>query len=123
MARVAVFHADKELVDVTRADLSDALDFHWGEQAAGTRAKVVSILHAFWKWAEEFDLVADDPSRKLRRLRRQTPDRKTFTPAEVKVLLSVARGRDRAALELLFGFALRSRRSPASASATTTASS
>jgi site-specific recombinase XerD len=107
LARVAVFHTDTPLDQVTRVDLSDVLDHYWGEQSAGTRAKVVSILHDFWKWCEEFDLVAEDPSRKLRRPRRRTPDRKTFTPGEVKLLLATAHGRDRAAVELLFGFALR----------------
>ena len=107
LARVSVHLADKELVDVTRADLSDALDFYWGERAAGTRAKVVSILHDFFRWCEEWELITDDPARRLRRPRRQTPDRKTFTPAEVKLLLSTAHGRDLAALELLFGLALR----------------
>jgi site-specific recombinase XerD len=107
LARLATFMADKQLSEVHRTDLSDTLDYFWGDLTAGTRAKIVSIWHDFFRWAEEFDLIAEDPSRKLRRPRRTTPDRKTFTPAEVKLLLSVAGGRDRAALELLFGFALR----------------
>lgn len=107
LARFATFHADRELASLTRVDFSDALDYWWGERSPGTRAKVVSILHDFGRFLEDFDLVAEDPTRKLRRPRRQTPDRRTFTPQEKRVLLDVAQGRDRVALELLFGFALR----------------
>ena len=69
LARMAVLLADmQEPVDVSTEDLRKVIDT-WSERSARTRAKVTSVIRAFWSWAEDEHLVGDSPARKIRRPR------------------------------------------------------
>jgi site-specific recombinase XerD len=52
LARMSLALADREPPDVTVEDLRDVIDL-WADREARTRAKVTSVVRAFWAWAEE----------------------------------------------------------------------
>ena len=54
LARMSLTLADKEPLEVTIEDLRDVIDL-WADREARTRAKVTSVVRAFWAWAEEQD--------------------------------------------------------------------
>jgi site-specific recombinase XerD len=68
LARMALTLADKEPVEVTVEDLRDVIDL-WADREARTRAKVTSVVRAFWAWAEDQGHVPFSPAAKLRRPR------------------------------------------------------
>jgi site-specific recombinase XerC len=107
LARMALTLADKDPLDVTLDDLRDVIDL-WSEREARTRAKVTSVVRAFWTWAEEQGHVPFSPDAKLRRPR---APRKTapLLPSNTDArLLNVTRTpRDRVALLLLLDAGLR----------------
>lgn len=107
LARMALTLADREPWLVTIEDLRDVLDL-WAEREPRTRAKVTSVMRAFWSWAEEQDQVPFSPAAKLRRPR---APRKTapLLPenASSRLLGAALRPRDRAALVLLLDLGLR----------------
>src|SRR5690242_5673122 len=65
LARMAISLGDRRPVEVTTDDLRDVIDL-WSGRSARTRQKVTSILHAFWRWAEEQGFVPFDPAAKIR---------------------------------------------------------
>jgi integrase len=68
LARMALMLSDREPREVTTEDLRDVIDL-WSARAAGTRAKVTSIIRAFWSWAEEQGHVDLSPATRIRRPR------------------------------------------------------
>lgn len=66
LARMSLTLADKELIEVTTEDLREVIDL-WADRAAKTRAKVTSILHAFWGWCYDQGHLVIDPSARIRR--------------------------------------------------------
>jgi integrase len=107
LARMALTLADREPLAVTIEDLREVIDL-WAEREARTRAKVTSVIRAFWAWAEEQDHVPLSPAAKLRRPRaprRMAP----LLPlhADAQLLGGCARPRDRVALLLLLDLGLR----------------
>ena len=68
LARMSLTLADKDPLEVTVDDLRDVIDL-WADREARTRAKVTSVVRAFWTWAEEHDQVPFSPAAKLRRPR------------------------------------------------------
>ena len=68
LARMSLTLADKDPLEVTVDDLRDVIDL-WADREARTRAKVTSVVRAFWSWAEEQDQVPFSPAAKLRRPR------------------------------------------------------
>src|SRR3954451_12314565 len=46
---------------VTVDDLRDVIDL-WADREARTRAKVTSVIRAFWTWAEDQDQVPFSPA-------------------------------------------------------------
>jgi integrase/recombinase XerC len=107
LARMSLALADKESLEVSVEDLRDVIDL-WAEREARTRAKVTSIIRAFWGWAEDQGHVPFSPAAKLRRPRaprRNAPLLPVNTDAR---LLNVTRTpRDRCALLLLLDAGLR----------------
>jgi integrase len=99
--------ADKDPLDVTTEDLREVIDL-WAGRQARTRAKVTSVLRAFWQWADEEGHVPFSPASKIRRPR---APRKTapLLPAHVdELLLDTARTpRDRVALLVLLDCGVR----------------
>lgn len=51
LARMSLSLADKDPLEVTVDDLRDVIDL-WADREARTRAKVTSVVRAFWSWAE-----------------------------------------------------------------------
>ena len=109
LARMALTLADKEPLEVTVDDLREVIDL-WADREARTRAKVTSVIRAFWSWAEEQDQIPFSPATKLRRPR---APRKTAAllprNADARLLNTTRTPRDRCALLLLLDAGLRRR--------------
>jgi site-specific recombinase XerD len=85
LARMSLLLADREPLEVSTEDLREVIDT-WAMRHARTRAKVTSVIRAFWVWAEEEGHVPFSPASKIRRPR---APRKTapLLPAHVDELL------------------------------------
>jgi integrase/recombinase XerD len=98
LARMSLLLADRDPLEVSTEDLREVIDT-WAMRHARTRAKVTSVIRAFWVWAEEEGHVPFSPASRIRRPR---APRKTapLLPAHVdELLLGCARtARDRLAL-------------------------
>jgi integrase/recombinase XerD len=107
LARMSLLLADREPLDVSTDDLREVIDT-WAMRHARTRAKVTSVIRAFWVWAEEEGHIPFSPASKIRRPR---APRKTapLLPADVDdLLLGCARtSRDRLALLVLLDCGVR----------------
>jgi integrase/recombinase XerC len=104
---MALTLADKDPLEVNVEDLRDVIDL-WADREARTRAKVTSIIRAFWAWAEDQGHVLFSPAAKLRRPR---APRKTAAllpvNSDARLLNVTTAPRDRAALLLLLDAGLR----------------
>jgi integrase/recombinase XerD len=112
LAKLALDHADLELADfeppVGTVRLREFIDARWGERAARTRAKVISILRDFFAYQVREQRIHGNPAIAITRPRRRDVARGTFSPADVaKLLAATSRQRDRVALLLLFRLGLR----------------
>lgn len=107
LARMSLLLADREPLEVSTEDLREVIDT-WAMRHARTRAKVTSVIRAFWVWAEEEGHVPFSPASKIRRPR---APRKTapLLPTHVdELLLGCARtARDRLALLVLLDCGVR----------------
>jgi integrase len=107
LARMSLLLADRDPLEVSTEDLREVIDT-WAMRHARTRAKVTSVIRAFWVWAEEEGHVPFSPASKIRRPR---APRKTapLLPAHVdELLLGCARtSRDRLALLVLLDCGVR----------------
>jgi integrase len=107
LGRMSLLLADKEPLEVSTDDLREVIDT-WAMRRARTRAKVTSVIRAFWVWAEEEGHIPFSPASKIRRPR---APRKTapLLPADVdEVLLGCTRtSRDRLALLVLLDCGVR----------------
>jgi integrase/recombinase XerD len=107
LARMALTLADKDPLEITIEDLRDVIDL-WADREARTRAKVTSVVRAFWAWAEEQDQVPFSPAAKLRRPR--APKRTApLLPrnADARLLAATEVARDRVALLFLLDLGVR----------------
>ena len=93
LARMSLLLADREPLEVSTEDLREVIDT-WAMRHARTRAKVTSVIRAFWVWAEEEGHVPFSPASRIRRPR---APRKTapLLPAHVDELLLVHADRAR----------------------------
>ncbi len=99
--------ADKEPLEVTVEDLRDVIDL-WADREARTRAKVTSVVRAFWGWAEEHDQVPFSPAAKLRRPRAPRHAAPLLPQtADARLLNAATTARDRVALLLLLDLGIR----------------
>jgi site-specific recombinase XerD len=107
LARMALTLADKDPLEVTVEDLRDVIDL-WADREARTRAKVTSVVRAFWSWAEDQDQMPFSPAAKLRRPR--APRRAApLLPqnADARLLNAAQTPRDRVALLFLLDLGVR----------------
>lgn len=112
--RFALHFADLNLPDFAPPNgierVEEFIEAHWGKSARGTRAKNISILKSFFRWAYERDRIAGDPMLTIKRPRRRQPDRRRQAH-EPKAIDAIVRAqhhqRDRAALLLLARLGLR----------------
>lgn len=107
LARMSLLLADRQPLEVTTEDLREVIDT-WSMRHARTRAKVTSVIRAFWSWAEEESHAPFSPAAKIRRPRaprKMAP----LLPAHVdELLLECARtSRDRLALLTLLDCGIR----------------
>jgi site-specific recombinase XerC len=120
LARMSLLLADRDPLEVSTEDLREVIGT-WAIRHARTRAKVTSVIRAFWVWAEEEGHVPFSPASKIRRPR---APRKTapLLPAHVdELLLGCARNsRDRLALLVLLDCGVRRAELAGTASATST---
>lgn len=112
LALLAVDHADLTLADfappVGTERVREFIDAHWGSSAAGTRAKVTSILKSFFRWAFDRDLLAGDPMLKIRRPRRRGVERHAHDVDRVRAIISAQDdARDKVAIALMARLGLR----------------
>jgi integrase/recombinase XerC len=107
LARMSLQLAHKEPYEVDIEDLREVIDL-WADRTARTRAKVTSVVRAFWAWAEEQGHIAISPAARIRRPR---AERKVvpLLPLNARPqLLTVAKQpRDRLALMCLLLLGLR----------------
>jgi integrase/recombinase XerC len=107
LARMSLALADKDPLEVSIEDLRDVIDL-WADREARTRAKVTSVVRAFWSWAEDQDHVPFSPATKLRRPRAPRKSAPLLPLNADARLLNVARiPRDRCGLLLLLDAGLR----------------
>lgn len=107
LARMALTLADREPIEVTTEDLRVVIDF-WSARSARTRAKVTSVIRAFWAWAEEQGHIAVSPAARIRRPRAERRLARVLPLDARPRLLSVAKHpRDRLGLFCLLGLGLR----------------
>ena len=107
LARMSLTLADKEPLEVTVEDLRDVIDL-WADREARTRAKVTSVVRAFWGWAEEHDQVPFSPAVKLRRPRAPRHAAPLLPQtADARLLNAATTARDRVALLLLLDLGIR----------------
>lgn len=107
LARMAITLADKDPIEITIDDLRNVVDL-WAAQEPRTRAKVTSILRAFWEWAEEESYVPISPAHRLRRPKapKKTP-RLLQIGTDTKLLAGATSARDRAAILMLLDCGIR----------------
>ena len=112
--RFVLYFADLDLPDFTPPvgieRVEDFIESTWGTAARGTRAKNISILKSFFRWAYERNRIAGDPMLTIKRPRRRQPDRRRQAH-EPKAVDAIVRAqyhqRDRAALLLMSHLGLR----------------
>jgi site-specific recombinase XerD len=75
--------------------------------SASTRSNIISVLHSFFAWAESEDIIDVDPSRKIRRPPKRTPDVYRPSVSELETLRSAAIGHERPPILLMEGVGLR----------------
>ena len=101
LRRMVLTLADKEPEDVTLEDLRVVLDL-WTDREPATRAKVVSVMRSFWRWAEDEGRIPTNPALKLKRPRKpkHTPN---LLPVSTDALVVAAAptARDRLAVLIL----------------------
>ena len=79
----------------------------WGRKSATTRATRISYLRSFFSWAENEELIADDPARRIKRPPKRKPDVYRPDETEIALLLNAATTREVAPLLLMSGAGLR----------------
>ena len=112
--RFVLYFADLDLPDFTPPvgieRVEEFIEATWGQSARGTRAKNISILKSFFRWAYERNRITGDPMLTIKRPRRRQPDRRRQAH-EPKAVDAIVRAqyhlRDRAALLLMARLGLR----------------
>lgn len=112
LRRFSYFYLDLEVKDfdppMGTERIREFIDEVWGDVSASTRAKATSILKSFFRWAHEMDLVAGDPTLKIRRPRKAAVERHAHDPEEVKsIIRSQPSLRDQVAISLMARLGLR----------------
>jgi site-specific recombinase XerC len=80
LARMSLLLADRDPLEVSTEDLREMIDT-WAMRHARTRAKVTSVIRAFWVWAEEEGHVPFSPASKIRPTGASTgPSRRSRAP-------------------------------------------
>lgn len=109
--KLARYFCDLELSDfeppVGTERLEEFLDDLWGESAARTRAKNISVLKGFFEWAVLRGKLHGDPARPIRPPKKRGVERTTFSIDQERAILAQNDRRDRLALHLLLKVGIR----------------
>ena len=92
---------------MTVEDLRDVIDL-WADREPRTRAKVTSVIRAFWARAEEQNVVPSSPATRIRRPR--SPRKAVSllpTNIDARLLSAAPRARDRLAILVLLDCGVR----------------
>lgn len=107
LARMALTLADRELIGVSTEDLRTVIDL-WSARSARTRAKVTSVLRAFWAWCEEQGHIAISPAARIRRPRGERKVARVLPAnSQPRLLLAAKQPKDRLALFCLLDLGVR----------------
>jgi integrase len=105
--RMALTLADREVYEVSVEDLRGVIDL-WAMRSPRTRAKVTSVIRAFWFWAEEQGHIAVSPAARIRRPKAEKKVARVLPlAAKPRLLESAKQPRDRLALFCLLELGLR----------------
>lgn len=112
LAALCLAHADLELRDfeppIGYERLAEWIDERWGLRAPATRAKQISIIRDFFRWAVRHGHMVGDPTTRLTRPRPVDPERRMFSEADCEqIIRSCTRLRDLIAVSLILSFGLR----------------
>src|SRR5215211_7014043 len=66
LARMCLTLERTEFSTVSTDELREVIDLNWGERSASTRAKVTSVIRAFWSWCDEEGHIAVNPASRIR---------------------------------------------------------
>ena len=80
--KLAEDYPEVDLAKLTTADLRTCLK-RWEKTSTSTRSNVISVIHSFFRWANEEDMIPHDPSAKIRRPPKRKPDRYRPTSDEL----------------------------------------
>ena len=80
--KLAEDYPEVDLAKLTTADLRTCLK-RWEKTSTSTRSNVISVIHSFFRWANEQDMIPHDPSAKIRRPPKRKPDRYRPTSDEL----------------------------------------
>ncbi len=105
--KLAEDYPEIELAEITKDDLRTFLK-RWEKNSSSTRSNVISVLHSFFGWANEEDLIPSDPSAKIRRPPKRRPDIYRPSADELALIRAAAMPRERGAILLMEGAGLRS---------------
>lgn len=107
LRRMSLTLADKEPEEVTLEDLREVLDI-WADREPATRAKVVSIMRTFWRWAEDNRYIPENPAIKLKRPRKPKHEPNLLpVSTDALVIAAATTARDRLAILFLTDCGLR----------------
>src|SRR4051812_34555368 len=104
--KLAEDYPDVDVAALTTADLRAFLS-RWRKRSASTRSNIISVLHSFFGWMEEEDLLDADPSRKIRRPPKRKADIYRPSLEELARVRSSALAYERPAILLMEGSGLR----------------
>jgi integrase/recombinase XerC len=112
LAKLAIYYADKELSDFEppegTAMLREFLAHFWADRQPRTRAKVRSVLHTFFQWANGEFKLRGNPVDAIRRPKLRGVERRLFDVDQVVELIEGQPSlNDRVALRMMFEMALR----------------
>jgi site-specific recombinase XerC len=109
--KLARYFADLELADfeppIGTERLEEFIDEQWGDSAARTRAKNISVLKGFFEWATLSGRLHGDPARPLRPPKKRGVLRETFSEDQERAIFAANDRRDRLALHLLLKVGIR----------------
>ncbi len=93
LARLALFFADLELSDLEMPEgverLRELIDHYWGDRSPRTRAKQMSVLRDFFKWAIDSNRgMHSNPALSLRTPKKRGVKREPFSSDMVTRVLS-----------------------------------
>lgn len=103
LIRLALWLEPRALIDAAAADIEAFLDSVPGRSQSripSTRAWYLTVIHSFYRWAAENELLETAPTASIRRPKKPKRYPRPISTADLDVALSVAPPRERAMLAL-----------------------